>query len=311
MPGLNDLEKKALYNLQQLEKRYNKQIQKALEESLDAMRIEMQKIYDKYAKDGILTKVEMTKYNKYQIMERDIVRHLDPAILKNKQSIKYLLPEMYHQSFFQYAWAIDNVAGVRLSWGAVNKKAISELFSITNPKNIEMMEALKNYGPAAKRKIRAALLHGLGQGKSYGQMIKDLRLAHLKVYSSFETIVRTEGQRALNKGTDDVYLMAKEKGINGKVIWDATLDGKTRPSHGRADGTAKSDDGYFHTPDFMAQFPLDPNLPAEESINCRCRERFEIDGYEPQLRRAREQGIIPYQNYIDYAKEYHPEWLKV
>jgi uncharacterized short protein YbdD (DUF466 family) len=36
---------------------------------------------------------------------------------------------------------------------------------------------------------------------------------------------------------------------------------------------------------------------------------MDIEGYSPQLMRTREEGIVKYQNYLDYAKQYHPDWL--
>ena len=87
-------------------------------------------------------------------------------------------------------------------------------------------------------------------------------------------------------------------------MWDATLDGRTRITHRRMDGVKRNAEGYFEP--IHARYPLDENLPAEESIRCRCRLRFEIDGYSPQLRRTREQGIIPYMNYDEWEKTYGP-----
>jgi len=244
----------------------------------------------------------MTKYNKYQTMEKQILKALEPALAKNIASIKRFLPEQYNESFFHYAWAMDQAVGVSLNYGVLNQNAIRELFSITNPKNIELAEALHNYGPKAKRFIRSALLNNLSIGKSYSAMISDLKKATFKIYSSAEVIIRTEGQRALNKATNDAYLKAKNNGVEGVDVWDATLDGRTRITHRRMDGVKRNAEGYFEP--IHARYPLDENLPAEESIRCRCRLRFEIDGYSPQLRRTREQGIIPYMNYDEWEKTY-------
>jgi len=306
---LSKLEQQALNTLLKNEAKYSKQIQKALLDALTSIYGEMTKIYDKYAINGKLTKVEMTKYNKYSTMEKQILDKLDPAIKANIKTISKLLPEQYQESFFHYAWAVDNATGVRLSWGNVNTKQLLMPFDITNPKNIELQNALKNYGPTAKKRIQASLIKNLSLGKSYDQMAKDLKKTMNKIYSSAITIARTEGQRAINAGQDLAYYQAEENGINGNIVWSLTKDEKTRPTHRMMDGVKKSSDGYFHGAIGDAQFPGDPNLPAEESINCRCTERFEIEGYEPQLMRTREEGVIPYQPYMDYAKEYHPDWL--
>lgn len=303
---LSDLEKQALSQLLKNEKKYQTKVQKSLADSLTAIRGEMSKIYSKYAKNGILTRAEMTKYNKYQTMEKQILKVLEPAIAKNISDIKKLLPEQYNESFFRYAWAMDQAVGVNLNYGVLNQNMINELFSITNPKNIELANALKNYAPNAKKYLRNALLQNLSIGKSYASMIKDIRTGLNKTYNEAIRLIRTEGQRALNKGQNDLYLKAMSAGVEGVDVWDATLDGRTRQTHARADGQKRNSEGYFIIGGYQARYPLDENLPAEESVNCRCRLRFEIDGYSPQLRRTRDQGIIPYQTYDEWEKNYGP-----
>ena len=306
------LEQQALNSLLLREAKYSKQIQQQLASVLTTIYGEMKKIYNKYAINGKLTKVEMTKYNKYSTMENQILKTLDPALKANVKTIKHLLPSQFNESFFHYAWAIDNASGLRLSWGTVNTKQLLGAFDITNPKNIELQEALKNYGPTEKKRIRAALLNNLSMGKSFDQMAKDIKKSVNKIYSSAITIVRTEGMRAINTGQFYAYEKARENGVNGIDVWSATKDGKTRIDHGRADGQRRGEiiEGCFDIGGNPALYPHDPNLPADEAINCRCTLRMEIEGYSPQLMRTREEGILPYMSYNKYAKEYHPDWIK-
>jgi uncharacterized protein with gpF-like domain len=307
---LSKLEQQALNTLMKNEAKYSKQIQQALLDALTSIYGEMTKIYDKYAVDGILSKVEMTKYNKYQTMEKQILDKLDPAIKKNIESIKHLLPEQFQESFYHYAWAIDNATGLRLSWGLINTKALLMPFDITNPKNIELQNALKNYSLDAKKAIRKALLNNLTQGKSLAQMAKDIKLTVKRIESSAMTIARTEAMRALNSGTNYAYMQASEMGVEGVDVWSATKDARTREDHANADGQVRGEivEGGFDLGGEFALYPLDPNLSAGNSINCRCTLRKEIDGYSPQLMRTREEGIIPYMNYNDWKDEYHPDW---
>ena len=308
---LSKLEQQVLKSLLAREAKYSKQIQKQLSVALTSIYGEMKKIYDNYAVNGKLTRAEMTKYNKYETMEKQILAKLDPAIKANIKTIQKLLPEQFNQSFYQYAWAIDNATGLRLSWGMVNTKQLLQIFDITNPKNIELREALKNYGPTAKKRIRAALLNGLSLGKSYDKMAKDLKTQLNKTFNDAIRIVRTEGQSAINAGQAIAYERAKENGINGNEVWSATKDQKTRLSHRHADGQKKGEiiKNAFSIDGNPALYPGDPQLPAEDRINCRCNIRFEIEGYSPQLMRTREEGILPYMPYNEYVKEYHPDWI--
>jgi hypothetical protein len=322
MPDLTKMEDASYKYLLDREARYSKLIQSQLLEALTSIYGTMKKIYDLYAVNGKLTRVQMTAYNKYQTMEKQILDILDPAIKKNIKTIKHLLPTQFQESFFQYAWAIDQTSGLRLSWGLVNTKQLLGAFDITNPKNIELNEALHNYGLTAKKRIRAALLNGLSLGKSYDKMAKDLKLTISKIYSSAITIIRTEGQTAINAGQALAYGRAIQNGIEGVEIWSSAHDARTRYDHGRMDGSKRivdgNKDGWINEAGGFtlgpggewAPYPGYAGLSAGERIHCRCTLRFQIEGYEPQLMRTREQGIMPYQNYSTYAEQYHPEWLK-
>jgi SPP1 gp7 family putative phage head morphogenesis protein len=319
---LSKLEQQALNTLLKNELKYSKQIQQALLDALTSIYGEMTKIYDKWAVNGILSKVEMTKYNKYQTMEEQILKKLDPALKANIETIKKLLPDQFQQSFFQTAWALDNGTGLRLSYGLVNLKSLLLPFDITNPKNIELQNALKNYTINGKKAIRSALLNNLSQGKSFSHMVKDLKKAVDITSNDAIRVIRTEGMRAINSGTNYAYLQAEDMGIEGSQVWTCTKDQKTRDTHREMDGAVRvqddSQDGWILPDgsftegpgDNYAAYPGDPQLPPEEVCNCRCTLRYEVTGYSPQLMRTRAEGVIPYQNYNDYAEEYHPDWLE-
>jgi hypothetical protein len=70
------------------------------------------------------------------------------------------------------------------------------------------------------------------------------------------------------------------------------------------DGKRADKDGFFSLGGVKVKHPASGDLPAGERINCRCRIRYEVEGYSPQVRRTREQGIIPYQTYPEWVKNY-------
>lgn len=79
------------------------------------------------------------------------------------------------------------------------------------------------------------------------------------------------------------YRVAKSRGANVLKQWDATLDGRTRPSHARIDGEIRETDEEYSN---GLMFPGDPSGPAAEVINCRCvsktRARWALDADELQ-----------------------------
>ena len=90
--ALNALDKRLTAKEQALAKVYR--------DALVTIRGYLSKMYDKYAVDGKLTKAEMTKYNRYISMEKEILKELSPAVAKSIRDIKRLAPTEYEAGFF-------------------------------------------------------------------------------------------------------------------------------------------------------------------------------------------------------------------
>ena len=112
--------------------------------------------------------------------------------------------------------------------------------------------------------VREGVVAGLISGKSYDDMARDLTRAVRVGLRRALKIVRTEGQAAQNAGAADAYATARAQGVEGDEVWDAALDGPTRPTHRDMDGVKKSDDGLFHGAIGSAPYPGWDGLPAGE-----------------------------------------------
>jgi SPP1 gp7 family putative phage head morphogenesis protein len=292
----------AAAELDRMMRRRERQIAQALEKALAKIRGDIATLYDRYALNGVLTKAEMTQANRLVTAERQLVRELNTAIVDNKAVIKQLRPEQYEAAFFRYAWAIDQEAGIRLAWGRVPIRQV-----MRNLDNRMYHIALDRYGKDARMLIRQALNNGLVRGQSFQQMMRGIRDALNTTAARAVRIARTEGMRAANAGTVDAYTKAAELGVQGNIVWVATLDDRTRDQHADMDGVARGADGMFQMPNGeKTPAPGDPVLSAGNSINCRCTTRYEIEGYAPTLRRTREEGLIPYQTYNEWRPRRAP-----
>ena len=98
-----------------------------------------------------------------------------------------------------------------------------------------------------------------------------------------ETIARTEAITALRAGQLESMMEAQEQAgftaQESQKVWDDTGDGATRPSHRHADGQKVSIDQPFTVGGYRLMYPGDSRMgaPAEETINCRCAVRYEVD----------------------------------
>ena len=281
------------------EQTYSRTIARAFADALNDIRAQMSKIYEKYAENGVLTKAQMSQYGRLAAMEEYLASQISAATNKAVSVINRLKPEQYGEAFARNAWALDNATGVSIKWGLLNKDTV-----IANLMNPAYENAIKTLKAEAIGKVKIAIEQGLTGGKSYATMIKEIKNEiNVQAYKALR-IMRTELHTAQEAGTLLAYERAQEQGIEGQVIWMATLDDRTRDTHQDMDGQPRGDDGYFDGPgDSYARFPGDPELPPEERINCRCTLRYEVSGLAPIVRRDRESGVIPYQTFNEWSTD--------
>ena len=106
---------------------------------------------------------------------------------------------------------------------------------------------------------------------------------------------RTAVTSAQNGGRQDTYTSAKAMGIALKKEWLATLDARTRPAHGAADGQQVDVDEPFILDGYKLMFPGDKSAPAYLVYNCRCTTIAAIDGVTDRgQRRGRIDGTEKY-----------------
>lgn len=300
LPSQSNLEDKAAAALEALMIKREKEVQAILKTTLDEIRVTMAVIYDKYASGDILSRADMTQYNRMASLEDQLLASLNPAIKSTTGIINRLPSEAYQEAFFQYAWALDNSSSIRLNYGMLNKESIAKIVESPFSKI-----SLERYGQQARTSVKMVLAQAIAQGNSYNQTIKTMKKALTTTAFNAFRILRTEAQTAMNAGQDAAYKKAVEKGVEGQYIWDATLDGRTRPTHAAIDGQPRDEKtGKFTLgqPEQFPRYPGDEVLTADERINCRCRLRFQVAGYSPALRRTRDQGLIPYQTYNEWIK---------
>ena len=275
---------------------YEKQVTAALQRALVEIRKDIAVAYERYAKDGFLTVADRATAARLASVEKQVVAELDKALKTNLDTMRTIHPEMYSDSYMRSAWAIDQTGGIRLLYTPLNIRAIR-----ANLASAEFTGALRRYSPVQRARIREAINTGLVRGKGYVDMMNDLKTALGMTRGDAFRIVRTEGQRAQNAGNAAALAEAQGQGVEMKIAWVATLDGRTRDQHYSMDGRTRDADGVFQMPNGeTTEYPLGPGLSAENSINCRCTTRPEIVGYEPELRRTRDAGLIPYQPFTQW-----------
>lgn len=110
--------------------------------------------------------------------------------------------------------------------------------------------------------------YGLGVREVAGLVMEGIirRGGELSQYRA-EMIARTETHTAAQAAG---FEAAGSLGLTLRKEWVAAEDDRTRPSHNDANGQTVGHSDDYNVGGHACQYPGDPSLPPEESINCRC-----------------------------------------
>ena len=121
-----------------------------------------------------------------------------------------------------------------------------------------------------KQKITSNITQAVLQGMAIPEIAKAMETVVGMNKASATRNARTAMTGAQNAGRQQAYERAAAMGIKVKKEWIATLDGRTRQSHGMADGQQVEINGKFKVGASELRYPGDPQGAAEEVYNCRC-----------------------------------------
>ena len=145
-----------------------------------------------------------------------------------------------------------------------------------------------------KKCIKSTVTSSILQGHGIKQMADTLqRKIPTMNRDSAIRAARTAVTGAQNGGRQDTYHAAAAMGIKLKKEWLATLDGRTRPAHGAADGQQVDEDQPFIVDGYKMMYPGDTSAPAYLVYNCRCTTVAAVDGVDMSdaLRRDKD-GLV-------------------
>ena len=160
-----------------------------------------------------------------------------------------------------------------------------------------------------KKTISQEISRGIASGMLYSEITRNIQ-SHASIpMKRAKTIVRTEMHRIQEASAEDARQKAKSKGADVVKQWDATLDGKTRPTHRRLDGQIREVDEPFEINGKKAMHPGKFGDPAED-CNCRCkaltRAKWALD--DEELQRMKERAkffeLDKTDNFEDFKKKY-------
>lgn len=320
----DELYKKNQAALTRLQRNGEEKLVRAYAEALDEIRKDLKKIYRKYQENGTLSNQDKTVYNRLKQLEDRIKDILNRKNIEIDELLETLTGEQYEEAFFRMAYAFDEGTGISWNWGLIPEEAVNEI--VTSPlEKLFKSEAVRKARDGAFERIRKDLELAIIRGDSFQTLSRRIAKSigvdntgngysygRRGLAAKAMTIARTEGMRALNAGHQRAYEEAEKNGISLTIFWDATLDSRTRPSHGALDGQKKDEkNNGWYVPE-LGKFVSGPGQSGVASfdINCRCRTHASITGERPKGRYIRERSTDePYITYSEWKRKLEEQAL--
>lgn len=240
-------------------------------------------------------------------LERLIAEELRRLGVHDIQLMREYFAEMYEETFGRQWYGIEKELGVYLDMQMPNKQAVVRAIDVPIS-GLRLDNRMRRNVASVYRGIREALAVGLAQGHHYekiaGAIERRLEIGRNRAL----LIAQTQGHMAVQRARLDSIERSFQAGVDMVKVWDATLDGRTRPAHRALDGMKVRPDENFRSP--AGGYGPGPGQmgSAKDNIRCRCTVRGELIGFSPDERYSRSAegqrgSIIPWQSYEEWANE--------
>lgn len=278
-------------NLDESAKKLEKLLDKRLEGSekaiakryallLREIRKEIAKIYEKHEVNGVLTYVEMAKFDRLKKFLGYVNELLGLNYKDVKNTIYEALTETYQDAYYMTGWAIETDSLSKLAYSTATPETI--LAMIENPiAGLTLTETLRKNETAIIYKIQQEITQGLVKGETYKTMATRLVSALEGDANKAMRIVRTEAHRVNEASKLDSAKHADKNGVKMLKKWESSEDQRVRKTSGanhrllnRLDPIGV--DEYFEQGNGRGLAPGQMGAPNHD-INCRCYLSYKID----------------------------------
>lgn len=262
-----------------------KDLAKLYRESLKKIQLEIADIYAQHGKK--LSYAEMNKFNRLKSLEKQIAAEIKVLSGKSIKLMEQSIGNVFAQNYYYTGYASEVAMGVKMGFQLLQKEAIRA--SMQSPYDaFKWQQPMKDHYNKLYSSVQKDITRGLIQGDGYDIVARNVKKNIGTTGGKAMRIVHTESTRAQSQGTLAGFDIAQSDGadvdIEVKLKWVATLDSKTRDSHGILDNTFADENGIFDAAGFNTEGPGLSGI-AGEDINCRCAITESLPDYPIEERR--------------------------
>lgn len=249
-------------------------------------------------KAGKITKVDYRDWLKGQVFQRERLEAQIADLAKTMTNANRLAMDIINDAtpgVFAYnanwaAFAIEHAGNADMGFGlydvATVKRLIREDPTLLPPSRVEIPKDLQ----WNTKKIAAQINQGIILGEDLATIAKRFRSVTDANANMSLTHARTAMTGAQNAGRIDTYHRAEAMGIKLEKEWLATLDSRTRSTHGMLDGQHVPVDGLFKVENYEIRYPGDPTAHPAMVYNCRCTLISRLLDYPAQNAKRRDES---------------------
>jgi hypothetical protein len=279
----------------------------AYEETVGQMAKLYAKVGQENAKDGYyIHKEDAIRYNQFNNRLDNLKAEIETLRKKGVKLTEENSAQSVQDAYYGGQWAFEQAVSVPLPIPALPIAAIRAAV-YSDVSGLDLVKTWAKNSTDMYYKTQSAMMRGLTQGYSYTKMARAIKSEFDRGLWQAQRVVRTEAGRCYSVGAEEAHGQALEAGLDVVKRWSATLDKRTRPDHGHMDGVEADAEGLFWLSGEGKPQPRMFSDPAQ-SIHCRCSTVDILDGISPEVRRIRDEGIVPYVKFDEWAeaKGYDP-----
>lgn len=256
--------------------------------------------YTAYGKeDAILTRGDLQAAGQYKNFLQAVLEGLDGIASEVQDEIRQAIEETYTTCYNGMVAAVQksHAANPELSnllqgLSATTPETVRHI--VEHPmENLTLSTVLNRQRKQVITGIKKTIAVGLANGDSYTRMAQRISDSVGKDYRKAMRIVRTEANRAINRGFQDVSEEASDLLLNSEYVevkeWCSMEDESVRDTHRHLNGKVIHALDVFHSKGRTADCPCAFGVP-EEDIHCRCFLAYRFMKLEEFLAQG---GVIP------------------
>jgi len=277
------------------------QIDKMFARRLKELLGQLAQMYAKYGDGEELTFTDLNKQGRFKKEMKVIVEALGEDYRKLMEDIQALMEYQYIENYLRTAYVMEFAAQTELGFGVPSLETIKA--AIVNPIDLltlpQLMETnRREITRRLQMDISQGILAGEGYAKVAARIEKSVGFGKVKA----KRVARTEGHRVQTTARIESAKVAA-KHANLTKMWMSGLDSRVRTAHRKLDGKVVGiDDIFVSTAGGKGQGP-GVMWNASDDCNCRCTLVFLVNGIKPEVRRARNENDLGYQQKLAHRIE--------